>query len=87
VHPNFYARAHEDLDIERKGSALWFCKKKQLENARVVQTFAQPHVNEEYDISLSTDSTSSEKKRSRKVFDDTESQAWSPFRLNLKSFG
>jgi hypothetical protein len=46
------AQAHEDLNVERTGSALWFSNKKQLPNGSVIQHFAQPQVQEEYDIDL-----------------------------------
>jgi hypothetical protein len=54
------AKAHEDLDVQRTGSALWFSNKKRLLSGAVVQTFAHPHVKEEYDIDLHNDNTSSQ---------------------------
>jgi transposase InsO family protein len=50
------AQSHEDLQVERTGSALWFSNKKQLPNGNTIQTFAQPQVKEEYDIDLNIDS-------------------------------
>jgi hypothetical protein len=46
------AKAHEDLDVQRTGSALWFSNKKSVPGGTVVQKYAQPHVKEEYDIDL-----------------------------------
>jgi hypothetical protein len=46
------AKAHEDLHVERTGSALWFSNKQLLSNGTVVQAFAQPHVAEAYDFDL-----------------------------------
>jgi hypothetical protein len=54
------AKAHEDLDVQRTGSALWISNKKRLLSGAVVQKFAHPHVKEEYDIDFHNDNTSSQ---------------------------
>jgi hypothetical protein len=51
------AKEHEVLNVERTGSALWFSNKQILSDGTVVQAFAQPHVEEEYDFDITPTTT------------------------------